>query len=153
MTERNFTEAVQQSLCGFDQHLGIRLLEASAARVRAELPIEDKHRQIHGVVHGGVYSCLVETLGSIGAALNAREFGRTIVGIENHTSFLRATGHGSLHAEAEPLAVGRRSQVWATRIRDDEGRLVATGQLRIMCLEAGTVPDGNSDKTGGIFRT
>lgn len=152
MTDNDHTKAVQEHLCGFDRHIRIEILEATPTRVRAQLTVTAQHMQIHNVVHGGVYSSLVETTGSIGAALAARAMGRTIVGVDNHTSFLRATGHGVLHVEAEPLTVGRRTQVWNSRITNDQSQLVASGQLRLLCIEAGTLPDaGGTGEAGSPF--
>jgi uncharacterized protein (TIGR00369 family) len=152
MTNEDYAKAVQQHLSGFDRHIGIEILEATPTHVRAQLTIAPQHLQIHNVVHGGVYSSLVETAGSIGAALAARAMGRTIVGIDNHTSFLRATGQGVLRVEAEPLTVGRRTQVWSSRIVNDQGQLVATGQLRLLCIDAGSLPHAGSGEAGSPFR-
>jgi uncharacterized protein (TIGR00369 family) len=88
----------------------------------------------------------------MGAALSARAHGRTIVGVENHTSFLRATGSGTLHIEAEPLTAGRRTQVWSVRIANDAKQLVATGQLRLLCIEPGSVPGGKAGAVGSPFQ-
>jgi 1,4-dihydroxy-2-naphthoyl-CoA hydrolase len=147
----DFTEAVQHHRTGFDRLIGLDIREANARLVRAELVITPSHLQIHGVVHGGVYTTLVETLGSIGAALAAKSFNRTVVGIENHTSFLKAVSQGTLIATSEPLTVGRRTQIWNTRICDDQGRLVATGQLRLLCIEEGTLPNTTPGQAGSPF--
>ena len=106
MSNHDFTLAVNQHITGFDRLLGLEFTEASATRVCAKLKISQCHTQIHGVVHGGVYTSIVETLGSIGAALSARGFGRTIVGLDNHTSFLKATRDGTLNAISEPITAG-----------------------------------------------
>ncbi len=152
MSAIDYTSAVQQNLSGFDRHIGVEVLEATGTRVRLRLAIAPRHTQIHGIVHGGVYCTLVETACSIGAALAARELGRTIVGVDNHTSFLRATGHGSLTVHAEPVSVGRRTQLWSARITDDEGRLVASGQLRLLCVEQGSIPNASAGQEGTPFR-
>jgi 1,4-dihydroxy-2-naphthoyl-CoA hydrolase len=116
---------------------GLRILRATRDEVIAELDVQPKHMQAYGIVHGGVHAGIVETLASIGAALDAMPAGRTVVGLENHTSFLRAVRSGTLHADAKPLTRGRRSQVWEGSIRDEAGRLVATGRVRLMVLDAG----------------
>ncbi len=89
-------------------------------------------------MHGGVHAGIIETIASVGAALNAMEGGRSVVGLENHTSFLRAVRSGKLHAVAKPLARGRRSQVWEASVHDDQGRLAASGRVRLLVLEADT---------------
>jgi uncharacterized protein (TIGR00369 family) len=86
-------------------------------------------------VHGGVYSGFVETVASLGAGLSAGARGQTAVGLENHTSFLRAVRTGTLRATARPLTRGRRTQVWEASIVDDEGRVAATGRVRLLCIE------------------
>jgi 1,4-dihydroxy-2-naphthoyl-CoA hydrolase len=151
MSQEDFTSAVQRHMTGYDRHIGLEITEATPVRVCAELKIAECHTQIHGVVHGGVYTSIVETLGSIGAALSARAFGRTIVGLDNHTSFLKAIREGTLHAVSEPITAGRRTQIWTTQISDDAGTLLAFGQLRLLCIEAGTLPHAAADDPASPF--
>jgi uncharacterized protein (TIGR00369 family) len=101
----------------------------------AELEVRSNHLQPHGIVHGGVHSTVIETLASIGAALDAMKHGRTVVGLENHTSFVRAVREGVLRATARPLTRGRRSQLWEVTLVDGAGALVATGRVRLLVLE------------------
>jgi 1,4-dihydroxy-2-naphthoyl-CoA hydrolase len=115
--------------------LGLKVLRASRDEVVAELEVRGIHRQPHGIVHGGVYSSVIESLASIGAALDAMKHGKTVVGLENHTSFVRAVRQGVLRATAKPLTRGRRSQAWEVAIADAAGALVATGRVRLMVLE------------------
>jgi uncharacterized protein (TIGR00369 family) len=86
------------------------------------------------LVHGGVHAGLVETVCSIGAQLAAPP-NVNIVGVENHTSFLRPVREGTLRATGTPLHKGRKAQLWQADIHDDSGRLVATGRLRVFALE------------------
>jgi uncharacterized protein (TIGR00369 family) len=120
--------------------LGLELTASTAARVTAEWTVGEQHLQPLGLVHGGVYASVVETCCSIGAVLAARGSGN-IVGMENHTSFLRPVREGRLFAIATPLHVGRRSQLWQCDVNDAAGRRVATGQLRLMRVE----PDRSAD--------
>src|SRR5690606_34995827 len=116
--------------------LGLDLLEVTASSVVAQWDIDARHLQPHGIVHGGVYASVVETCCSLGAAAAALP-GTRVVGIENHTSFIRAVREGRLSARAVPLHAGRRAQLWECSISDAEGRLIATGRLRVMCVDAG----------------
>jgi 1,4-dihydroxy-2-naphthoyl-CoA hydrolase len=115
--------------------MGVRVVHATRDEVRAELDVGPEHRQPHGIVHGGVHSSIVETLASIGAAIDAAAHGRTVVGLENHTSFIRAVREGTLRASSKPLTRGRRTQVWETTIVDAAGALVATGRVRLLVME------------------
>jgi uncharacterized protein (TIGR00369 family) len=82
-----------------------------------------------------VYAGIIETLCSVGAALDAMPRGQSVVGLENHTSFLRAVREGRLRCTARPLSRGRKSQVWEAAVHDEQGRLVATGRVRLLCLD------------------
>lgn len=110
--------------------LGLRLTEASGARVRAELPVGTHLTQPYGIVHGGVYCAVVETTASIGAALWFGERGAT-VGVANSTSFLRSVRSGRLSAVATPIHRGRTQQLWLVEITDQQDRLVARGEVRL----------------------
>jgi len=116
--------------------LGLKVLHATRDEVVAELEVRSNHLQPHGIVHGGVYSSVIESLASIGAALDAMRHAKTVVGLENHTSFVRAVREGVLRATARPLTRGRRSQAWEVTLVDDRGALVATGRVRLLVLEA-----------------
>lgn len=116
--------------------MGISITHATQDEVRAELTVGTQHLQPYGVVHGGVHCGLIETLASIGAALYAMPRGQSVVGLENSTSFVRAVRSGAkLHAVSTPITRGRRTQVWEARVLDDEERVVATGRVRLLCLE------------------
>lgn len=118
--------------------MGIRFVRATGDEVVAELEIGPVHHQAYGIVHGGVHSGLVETVASVGAALAALPRGQSVVGLENHTSFLNAVREGLLRATARPLMRGRRTQVWEAIVTDAGGRTVASGQVRFLALEGGT---------------
>ena len=122
---------------GWPAATGVRFVHATAEEVVAEIEIGPAHRQAYGIVHGGVYAGLVETVASVGAALDAMTRGQSAVGLENHTSFLLAVREGSIRATARPLVGGRRTQVWEANVTDGEGRLVATGRVRLLTLDAG----------------
>lgn len=129
---------------GFNDALGIRFTHASPDEVRAELALRPEHLQVYGIVHGGVYASLVETLCSVGAAISAGARGHSVVGLENHTSFLRAARGGLLQARAVPLTRGRRTQVWETTITDEAGKVAARGTVRLLVLEPGSELAGES---------
>ncbi|MDC0668154.1 PaaI family thioesterase [Nannocystis radixulma] len=128
----------------FDRLIGLRFTLASADAVEAEVPVTPQLLQPYGLVHGGVYATIVETLASSGAALWAAARGQSTVGLENSTSFLQGTRGGTLRARATPLQRGRRTQVWSVEIRDDDGRTVSSGRVRMLCLEGGATVAGES---------
>ena len=122
---------------GWVQAMGMTITHATKDEVRAELTVGQQHLQGYGIVHGGVHCGIIETLSSMGAYLFAREMGKQVVGLENSTSFIRAVRAGAkLHAVARPLTRGRQTQVWQAQVLDEEERLVATGRVRLLCLDA-----------------
>src|ERR1051326_3141507 len=121
----NFADSINaRNSSGWSGAMGIHFLRATADEVIAELTVGPQHLQPYGIVHGGVHSGMIETIASVGAALAALPRGQSVVGLENHTSFLVAVREGKLRATARPLTRGRRTQVWEATVTDDAGRAV-----------------------------
>jgi uncharacterized protein (TIGR00369 family) len=117
---------------GFDQELGVSYLKVDPDGGRAQLEITDKLLQPYGIVHGGVYCSIVESLASVSAAVwLADNGGGNVVGVNNNTDFLRAIGSGTVTAVSTPIHRGRRQQLWLITITDGDDRLVARGQVRL----------------------
>jgi 1,4-dihydroxy-2-naphthoyl-CoA hydrolase len=133
----DFADSLNAALGGWVAAMGLRFIHATAESVQAELEIGPHHLQAYGIVHGGVHSGVIEAVTSVGAALAALPHGQSVVGLENHTSFLLAVREGKLRASARPLMRGRRTQVWEATVMDDAGRTVASGRVRLIALEEG----------------
>ena len=131
-------------LGGFERAMGLVFTRITQDELVAELAVGPHVTQPYGLVHGGVYASIVETLGSAGAAIHAMARGKTSVGLENTTSFVRAVRSGTLVATAFPIHRGRASQVWQVDVRDDAGKLAATGRLRTMSLDQGAAVAGET---------
>ena len=145
----NTVDVLNSMLGGFNTLVGLRFTSAKYEKVCAEVPVKPELHQPYGLVHGGVYSSMIETLASVGAAINAMPKGQSTVGLENTTSFLRAVRSGTLYGEAIPLTRGKRTHVWEVTIRDDDDRIVATGRVRMICLEQGAAVAGKTVGIGG----
>ena len=126
----DFAPFLNSMLDGWNATMGLRFTRATFEEVVAELEIGAVHRQPYGIVHGGVYAGVIETVASSGAALNAMRKGRSVVGLENHTSFLQAVREGKLRITGHPMTRGGRTHVWEASIIDDAERVVATGRVR-----------------------
>lgn len=118
----------------FVDYLGLELTEVSGDRVSARWKAQPRLHQPYGIVHGGVYCSVVETLASVGAAVWLGERGK-VVGVNNNTDFFRAVSEGLLVSVARPLHRGRSQQVWVVETEDEQGRMVARGQVRLQNLE------------------
>ena len=134
---QDFVSRLKERPEGWPHAMGMDVTYATKDEVRAELTVGPQHLQGYGIVHGGVHSGVIETLASIGAHLFAQQRGQHVVGLENNTSFIRAVREGArLHAIATPVTRGQRTQVWEARVLDEEDRIVATGRVRLLCLES-----------------
>jgi 1,4-dihydroxy-2-naphthoyl-CoA hydrolase len=118
---------------GLDHVLGFEYRQASGERVVIEWEVGAEHLQPFGIVHGGVYCAVVDSAASIGAAMWLAERGK-VVGVSNHTDFLRSASAGRMTATATPVHRGRSQQLWQVEITDEQQRLVARGQVRLQNL-------------------
>ena len=128
----------EQMRCGFDETMGFRLVHATLDEVILEYDIDERHHQPYGIVHGGVHCAAIESACSMAAGVNAIARNQAVVGVENHTSFIHAARSGRVRVTATPLSRGRRSQIWEATARDESGRVVSSGRVRLLCLEAGS---------------
>lgn len=110
--------------------LGIEIVEGSPERVVATMPVEPRHHQPLGYLHGGATVALAETVASVGGYLAAPE-GHTAFGQEINANHLRSVREGTLTATGTPIHVGRTSQVWGIEVRDEEGRLICVSRCTL----------------------
>lgn len=120
----------------FDDEIGLIFTELGPDGARAQLEVQPKLWQPTGIVHGGVYCSIIESVASVSAYtwLSANG-GGNVVGVNNNTDFLRAISSGTVHAASTPIHRGRRSQLWLVTITDSTDRTVARGQVRLQNLE------------------
>lgn len=114
------------------------MIRISRDEVILEYDVDDRHLQPYGIVHGGTHCAMVESACSAGAGIDAMTHGLSVVGVENHTSFVRAVREGTIRVIATPITRGRRSQLWEATARDGDGRIVATGRVRLLCIQTGS---------------
>lgn len=120
----------------FDSELGLVYTELGPDGARAQLEVKPKLLQPMGLVHGGVYCSMIESMASVaGFTWLSASGGGNVVGVNNNTDFLRAIKSGMVYGVAEPIHRGRRQQLWLVTLTDDNGREVARGQVRLQNLE------------------
>lgn len=121
---------------GFDGGvLGIVFDRVSLERLEGHLEVGSHLHQPYGIVHGGVWCAVIETMASVAGALRALEHGKLCVGVANSTDFLRAHREGRVDAVATPIHVGRLQQLWQVVLSRTDGRTVARGQVRLQNVE------------------
>ena len=119
----------QQMGSTLDGALGFELLEVHADRALGSFEVTDSVRQPFGIVHGGAYAALAETLASATTYMQVHGDGNIAVGQSNHTSFLRPVSSGTVYAEGRCRHRGRTSWVWEVDFTDDDGRLCAMSRV------------------------
>jgi 1,4-dihydroxy-2-naphthoyl-CoA hydrolase len=118
-------------MSGFDALYGLEVLSLEDDVATARVPVRDEIRQPLGLVHGGIFASIAESLASIATAIAVMPDGRTAQGLSNQTSFLRPILEGTIHATARRRHRGRTTWVWEVDITDDEGRLCALVRMTI----------------------
>jgi 1,4-dihydroxy-2-naphthoyl-CoA hydrolase len=121
---------------GFDGLYGLEILTISDEEVTARVAVRDELKQPAGLVHGGVFASMAESITSTGTWFGVRADGRTAQGLSNQTSFLRPILDGTIHAVARRRHRGRTTWVWEVDITDDEDRLCAMVRMTIAVREA-----------------
>jgi 1,4-dihydroxy-2-naphthoyl-CoA hydrolase len=134
-------EQLNGLLKGFDRLYGLEFLELSDAEVRAQVVVREEIKQPMGLVHGGVYASLAESIASLATAAAVIAEGNMATGMSNNTSFLRPITEGVVHALATRLHRGRTTWVWDVRFSDDAGRTCAVTRMTIAVRP---LPEGQS---------
>ncbi len=109
--------------------LGIEPLEVGPELARARVEATNRTKQPFGLVHGGLYATVAETLVSMATWAAVQADGMMAVGQSNYTTFLRPILSGYVHAEGRPIHKGRTTWLWDVECRDDEGRLCAITRM------------------------
>lgn len=116
---------------GFDGLYGLQIIELTPEYGRAEVPIRDQLKQPFGLVHGGVYAAVAESLASLCTGVAMIPHGKQVSGLSNQTSFLRPMFDGTIHAQAVRKHAGRTTWVWEVEQSDDQGRLCVLTRMTI----------------------
>ena len=120
---------------GFDAHYGLEVLASDDESVSAQVRVRDELLQPAGLVHGGVFASIAESICSIATWRAVQAEGRSAQGLSNQTSFLRPITGGTIHATARRRHRGRTTWVWEVDITDDEGRLCALVRMTVAVRE------------------
>jgi 1,4-dihydroxy-2-naphthoyl-CoA hydrolase len=118
-------------MTGFDSLYGLELLAVSDSEVSARVAVREELKQPAGLLHGGVYAAMAESMASLATALAVRESGEMAMGLSNNTSFLRPVTEGVVNAQATRVHRGRTTWVWDVRFSDSEDRTCAVTRMTI----------------------
>ena len=117
------------------QHIGIEIVRIGPDQLEGRMPVDKRTTQPDGILHGGASVALAETLGSVGGAMVVDRERFQVVGQEINANHIRSAREGYVHGTARPIHLGRRSQVWAIEIVDDQKRLVCVSRITLAVIE------------------
>lgn len=130
---------------GPEAAIGLEHLEVGPELVRARVPVTDVVRQPAGIVHGGIYALIAESVTSVGTEAGVGE-DMVVLGQANSATFLRPIASGSIHATARVRQRGRTTWVWDVELTDDDERICA---LVRMILAVRPRRDGGPSRGNG----
>jgi uncharacterized protein (TIGR00369 family) len=107
------------------ERMGVKLIELSAERAVATMPVEG-NRQPLGLLHGGAYVVIAESLGSMAANVWAHSKGKFAVGIEVNASHSNSAREGTVTATCESITLGNTLTVHQIAVEDETGRRLST---------------------------
>jgi uncharacterized protein (TIGR00369 family) len=116
---------------GFDALYGLEILSLGEEEATARVAVRDDVKQPAGLVHGGLYASIAESLSAIATRKVVSHEGMSAHGLSSQTSFLRPIVQGTIQATARRRHRGRTTWVWEVDITDDEGRLCALVRMTV----------------------
>lgn len=122
---------VEGNMAGY---LGIEILEIGEDYIIGRMPVDERTTQPLGMLHGGASVAFAETLGSIGGSLCVDPQESLCLGQSVNASHVRPASTGHVYGRADPVHIGRRSQVWGIRIQNEQQELVSVARLTLAVI-------------------
>ncbi len=116
---------------GLGELIGLEYLESGTDEVRARLAVTDEVRQPVGLVHGGVFAAMAESMCSAATWLAVKDEGMAAMGQSNSATFMRPITEGHVNARARTRHRGRTTWIWDVEITDDADRLCALVRMTV----------------------
>ena len=124
--EKTALEKIQSMKMPFADLKGVTFTEAESDRVVARMRVRPDLCTLNNIIHGGAIMAFADSVGAAATVVNLPADAKGTTTLESKTNFFSPGPVGTrLTAEATPLHRGRRTQVWETRLTNQDGRLVA----------------------------
>ncbi len=117
------------------EQLGIQFTEVGDDYIKASLPVDNRTVQPAGLLHGGASVALAESIGSVGAFLCVDPEMYNCVGLEINANHIRSKKNGVVYGIGKPLHIGKKTQIWEIKIKDEQERLIAISRITIAVIE------------------
>lgn len=115
-------------------YLEMKCVEIGEEYSKFSMPVTDKTKQPHGILHGGASCALAETVGSIASALVIDLEKYICVGLEINANHIRSVREGVVTGHCTPLHLGKSTHVWDIKIYDDKEKLLCVSRLTVAIL-------------------
>lgn len=115
----------------FEGFLDLEWLELTPEVARVRFEVRENLKQPLGLLHGGIYSAVAETVASVATVRAVWEEGKIGSGLSNSASFLRPVTAGTVHVCAQCRGHDDREWLWSHEFRDDQDRLCALVDVTI----------------------
>ena len=115
-------------------HLGIEYTQIGDDFLQGTMPVDERTKQPHGLLHGGASVVLAETLGSVAANLAVAE-DKVCVGLEINASHLRSVKSGMVTGIVKAVRIGLSAHVWQIDISNERQQLVCTSRLTVAVID------------------
>lgn len=117
------------------EQLGIEFTAIGEDFIEATMPVDHRTHQPMGLLHGGASVALAETLGSVAATCCIDTNTQFCVGLEINANHLKAARSGIVKGRTTPIHIGRKTQVWEIKIKNEGEGLVCISRITIAVLD------------------
>jgi len=114
--------------------IGIKITKIGDDFLEGTMPVDERTIQPLGLLHGGASCVLAESLGSIAANMVLDHSKEYAVGLEINANHIRSATSGIVTGTARPIHIGRKTQIWEIRNKNEEGELTCISRLTIAII-------------------
>lgn len=118
--------------------IGIEFYEVGKDYLLGRMPVDHRTIQPLGIVNGGAYCALAETIGSMAANMCLEDPEEAAVGLDINANHIRSASKGFVYAKATPIHIGRKTHVWEIRITDEDEKLCCISRLTMSVIRKKT---------------
>lgn len=115
-------------------YLGIEFTGVGDDFLEATMPVDSRTKQPMGLLHGGANVVLAETLGSVAAVFTLPTKDEVVVGLEINANHLKSVRDGKVIGKAKPIHLGKSTQVWEIKIKNEAGELCCISRITMAIL-------------------
>ena len=117
------------------QHLGIEFTEIGDDFVCGKMPVDHRTIQPMGMLHGGASAAFAETLASVASTLQVDLEKQYCVGLDMNANHIRSIKSGWVFGEAKPIHLGKMTQVWQIKIKNEKGEMVCISRITMAVMD------------------